>query len=281
MSKNNNNNRQSTAEALLGELVAYCKSDSLSEGGLRERIERLRLSPIISDYKFFFEACDNERINEGIIRYLLEYFPDGASAADENEKTPLHYACNNKNVTLSIIQLLIHAAPESVRSVSDYGWMPLHYICRNENVDDVTATEIMTMLIEKCPESARHATNSGDLPIHIASMSRSPDLCRVLIEAHPGSEQRASIHGMLPFHSACITNTVATVEYLYKVYPDAIHHTTVGGYPIHAAIIALQYREDPAAAVGIVRYLLECDPNVVIQKSRGRLTPLYWACRHE
>ena len=69
------------------ELLSYCRSELLSEEGLRTLIARHRLTPhdnhnLLSDYKFFHAACKNERVTEGIIQCLLEYFPDAASAID-------------------------------------------------------------------------------------------------------------------------------------------------------------------------------------------------------
>jgi ankyrin repeat protein len=193
---------------LISELDAYCNSDSLSEGGLSERIERL--TPI--GYKFFLAACRNEKVTEGIIRCLLEYFPDAASATDNDSGcTPLHYACSNKNITLNIIQLLIDAAPTTVRHVNNKGRMPLHILCGNKKLDEIIAKEILKLLIEKCPEAVRHANNEGTLPIHRACRSRSPEFCRVLIEAYPGSERMANSIGLLPLHFACFYGTVAVV----------------------------------------------------------------------
>jgi ankyrin repeat protein len=225
-------------------------------------------------------ACHNERVNEGIIRYILEYFPDASSAADDIGYTPLHYACSNKNITLNIIQLLIDAAPTSVRTVDNKGHMPLRYICGNKNVDEISATDILKLLIEKCPEAVRHADDNGLLPIHAACMSMSLECCRVLIEAYPGSERMGNSIGVLPLHCACFYGTVAVVEYLYKLYPDAINHATPGGgYPIHIAIIlGTKYRDNPAAAVDVVKFLLDCDPNVKLQKYRGIFSLLHVAC---
>mmetsp|Transcript_33822 Transcript_33822/g.50718 ORF Transcript_33822/g.50718 Transcript_33822/m.50718 type:complete len:103 (-) Transcript_33822:665-973(-) len=80
------------------ELYSHCKSESLSENGLHEIIERhgYKLTPNnnprVSDYKFFRVVCYNRRVTEGIIRCLLEYFPSGATAADEHGQLPLHLA---------------------------------------------------------------------------------------------------------------------------------------------------------------------------------------------
>eukprot|EP00984_Skeletonema_dohrnii_P005881 scaffold2079_cov77-Skeletonema_dohrnii-CCMP3373.AAC.2 len=267
------------------ELFSYCNSDSLSEEGLREIIERHGLTTQnlssfrLGRFRFFHAACINDRVNEGIIQCLLEYFPVAASAANLYGQLPLYNACRNRNVTLNIIQLLIDASPASVRCQDNYGRMPLHHLCDNKQLDEAAALEILKLLIEKCPETVRHADNGGYLPIHHASLSRCPEFCRALIEEYPGSERMIDTNGILPLYYACRYNTLATVEYLYKHYPDAINHaTTRGVYPIHASIMAVDHSDNPLAAVDIVKYLLGCDPNVKLQKI-GRKSLLHCACR--
>ena len=156
MSESDNNSRQSAAEALSDELLEFCRSDYLSEDGLREIIEQYGLTPNnnnpnITDYDFFLWACCNERVTEGIIQYLLQYFPAAISATNVNGSSPLHVACANKNVTLNIINLLIDAAPNSVRSVNNNGMMPLHFLCYNKTLDESAAVEILKWLLEKHP----------------------------------------------------------------------------------------------------------------------------------
>eukprot|EP00984_Skeletonema_dohrnii_P005575 scaffold1968_cov89-Skeletonema_dohrnii-CCMP3373.AAC.2 len=177
-------------------------------------------------------------------------------------------------MTLNLVQLLIDAAPDTVRSVNDMGAMPLHRLCKNEELDESAALEILKLLLERHPEAVRHADNDGDLPIHY-TQTKSPEFCRVLIEAYPGSERISDVNGALPLHMACLSNTVATVEYFYKLYPDAIDHATAGGYPIHAAIVSVDHRD--IAAVEVVKFLLYCDPNVTLQKGEGK-TLLRFAC---
>jgi ankyrin repeat protein len=281
MSESGDNRRQATA-LLSNKLLAHCGSDSLSVDGLREIIiERHECaSPnrnLNIDYKFFYVACRHETVNEGIIQCLLEYFPDAASATNNNGCTPLHYACGNKNITLDIIQILIDEAPTTVRTVDNEGHMPLHKLCFNKNVDDIAAMEILKLLIEKHPEAVRHADNERFLPIHRACGRMSLEFCRMLIEAYPGSERMTNSHGVLPLHYACAHN-FAVVEYLYHLYPDAINHETYGGYPIHLVIGGLRSSDNPAAAVNVVKFLLDRDLNVTLQKIRGRLSPLHYAC---
>jgi ankyrin repeat protein len=150
---------------------------------------------------------------------------------------------------------------------------------RKQKVDENAAMEILQLLMEKCPEAVRHADNiKGGLPIHRASMRRSVEFCRVLIEAYPGSERITDAKGMLTLHWACVYNTVAVVEYLYKLYPDAINHETRAGYPIHLVITNRKQRVNPAAAADILKFLLKCVLNVASQELRSLL---HFACRRE
>ena len=397
--KSGNYYSSQSAESLYDDLLECCEYDLLSEEGLREIFQRHGLTsddtPItLSDYKFFHAACLNETVNEGIIRYLLEYFPGAMSATDEEGWSPLHCACDNKNVTLGMVRLLIdahpasvrskdndgatplhalsynselheddadqilklliekhpeavrhhddkngylpihiacvrrspgfcrllidaapdsvrsvnndgctplhvlcgnrvdegaaaiemlklliNAAPDSVRSVTINGWTPLHTLCGIREVDEGTAIQIMKLLIEKYPEAVQHMNNTGSLPLNLASWGRSPEFCRVLIEAYPGSERIGNVSGVLPLHFACTNNSLATVEYLYRLNADTITAaTTIGMYPIHFAIHGTQERDNPIVAVEIVKFLVDCDPNVKLQKCRGR-SLLHYSCR--
>ena len=288
--------KKSAKKSLLErELLLHCQSETISEEGLREIIEtpnhynlrRPRNHHVdVENYIFFHEACKNERVTEGIIQCILEHFPDAANTADGDGRSPLYCACNNKNVTLGIIQLLLDAAPDSVRSETNTGWTCLHRLCANEKVDEATAIQICKLLIEKHPEAVGYASNwhrknGGFWPIHRASKWRSPEFCRLLIDKYPGSERMTTTNGRLPLHYACSKNSLAMVEYLYHLYPEAIDHASTGGYhPIHVAIGATKRRENPAAAVEIVRFLLNCDPNQKLKKFQ-RVSLLHYACGME
>jgi ankyrin repeat protein len=273
-----------SADALVDELVKFCLSDSLSEDGLREIIERHGCLNIddYDDYEFFLEACYNELVTEGILRYLLEYFPDAVSATDEDDgATPLHHLCLNKNATRGMVQLLIDAHPESLDREDNDGYTPLHKLCINKDIDDSTAVDILGLLLERCPEAVRRVENKyGAPPIHVACGvgSKSFEFCRMLIEAYPGSERIGDPLPCPPFHLVCRHNTVATAEYLYKLYPECINLTDIyGAYPIHYAIEGLAFRTDPATAIAMVQFLLASNPNVASQRRDDfMLLPLTW-----
>ncbi len=277
-------NNKASESLLSYELFDLCNSWSLSTDRLHKSIERHGFAPkdtLASDYKFFLRACINKTITEEIIQWLLEYFPAAISATDYIGQSPLHYACANKGMkSVRIIQLLIDADPNCVRSVDNHGRMPLHVL----RIEDETAElEVLKLLIKKCPEAVRHANNRGSLPIHIAAKtSRSAEFCRLLIEAYPGSERIPSDCGSMPFHCACGAAAVDTVEYLYNLYPDAVHHQDkFRMYPIYFAIQRISYRSAVTNVFEIVKFLLDSDPNVKLQKDRGYVSLLHYTCQHD
>ena len=287
MSGERNTSSQSV-DALLDELHEFCQSDSLSEDGLREIIGRHGVAPNNDpniSYDFFFLACRNERVTEGILQFLLDYFPYAAKATDDDAidycgGLPLHFIFENSNVTLGMVQLLIDAFPDSVRHGTNLNELPLHCLSNGENVDEEVAVEILKLLLEKCPESVQRTTVEGNLPINFPAANRSPEFCRILIEAYPESVTMTDDEGMLPFHLACGSSNVATVKYLYQLWPESINvaDNYLGHYPIHHAITSIRYGKSPAAAIEVVQFLLDCDPNVALQKLRDKL-PLYWVCK--
>ena len=263
------------------ELNEFCQSSLLSENGVRRIIHGVARNNIDNpnnDYKFVLQACRNERITEGIIRCLLEYFPNAVRAIGGEGRLPLHSICLNKNVTIGMVQLLIDAYPESVSHENHKGSMPLHLLCLNKYVEEV-GLDIMKLLLEKCPESVKHAAENGNLPIHAAAANQSPEFCRILIEAYPGSERITAINSLLPFHAACALNTVATAKYFYQLYPECINVAdNLGRYPIHYASDGIKHRKDKSeTAVEMTQFLLDCDSNVASQQFRDNL-PLYWVC---
>ena len=267
-------NLSNDAFALWLELSEYCHSEWLTEEGLRQIIEVNNgftgNNILLTEYDFFFFACGNERVTERIIQYLLECFPDAASATNKHGWSPLSWACCNKTVTPSIIELLIDAAPDSLRSVCKKGNTPLHFLFYNRKENETAAMEVCDLLIEKYPEMVRHANDEGDLPIHYAAEeTESPEFCRVLIEAYPGSERITNTKGFLPLHCACFRGSLPTVEYLYRLFPVAIgHENTEGLYPIHMAIDLFD-RRNPESAVEIMKFLLDCDPNQKLIQFEG------------
>ncbi len=235
-----------SAGSLSDDLLECCRSEALSENRLRELIEQHTPNDSsVGDYEFFRAASRNQRVTEGIIRCLLEYFPNAVGAIiNFNGWLPLHFVCDNKNVTLNIVQLLLVAAPDSVRSVNNYGSMPLHCLCDNEEVNEKKAMQILKFLLEKYPDAVRHADSDGDLPIHHLRVGRSLEFCRLLIDADPDTVQSVNNDGLTPLHMLCVNQTKdeetasQVLKMLIEKYPEALRHTdNDGDLPIHLACV--------------------------------------------
>lgn len=88
-------------------------------------------------HDFLLSACRNERVTEGILRYLLHTFPGAGTHLDEERHSALQKICHNNNVTLGMVQLLLDAFPESVCTHDVYDAMPLNtFCCFANNLDE-------------------------------------------------------------------------------------------------------------------------------------------------
>ena len=273
-----------SAESLSEDLLECCRSELLSEEALRTIIKRHGLTPDndnslgVWEDKVFFAACWNSKVTEGIIRCLLEYFPNAASAADEDGWSPLHCICDNPNVTLNIIRLIVDVAPDSVSKVNNIGAIPLHYLCANKMVDEAAAIQILKLFMEKDSDVVQHADNGGSLPIHIACVRRSPEFCRVLIDAAPASLLGVNNKGGMPLHCLCDCTEVdeaAAIEilkFLLEKNPETVRHVDEDGdLPIHLACVS----KSPE----FCQVLIDAAPDSVRSVNNEGNMPLHYLCR--
>eukprot|EP00986_Skeletonema_menzelii_P005306 scaffold1900_cov147-Skeletonema_menzelii.AAC.4 len=267
-----------------------CCNDQITEGIIRCLLEYFPAAVNVADYDGLLplhHACANN-VSLGVIQLLIDAAPDSVRSVSNRGGLPLHCFCRNTELhqtTLDIFQLLVEAAPDSVRCGDNNDFLPLHCFCANTEFDEIKASIFLQLLLEKHPEAIQHASNGGYLPIHIAAItSKSPEFCRVLIDAYPGSGGFVDHRGMLPLQYACAKATLVTVAYLLERYPDAINHTTPAGwYPIHSAIRRLVPSvtiPNVGDAVNVVKFLLNCDPNVKFQEIHGQ-SLLVYACSLE
>jgi ankyrin repeat protein len=279
---------QST-DALCKELVEFCHSDSLSENGLREIIERYGCAPnqSIENYNFIIYACHNELVTEGILRYLLEYFPNAASYSCQNGDgvvTPLQYICSNKNATRGTVQLIIDACPESTDRGDNNGQAPLHFLCINKNLDASIKLDILGLLLERCPEAVRRCNAAGYTPLHNICFNKNVtlDMVQLLIDAYPESLGRATNHGLVPLRTLCSNTSVADstavdiLGFLLERYPEAARRTenNHGYLPIHIAA------GQGSKSVEFCRILIEAYPESETIATSSGVIPLHAACKY-
>ena len=268
---------------LVEEVLVFCQSENLSENGLREIINThgrtTNNNPSDrTQADVYVAACENELVSEGIIQCLVEYFPAVNWGAAPGGETPFHAACMNRHISPNVIRLLLQAAPDSVGNVHPHtGLTPLHCLCDGD-LNENAAIEILRLLLEQHPASARHSCNDGYIPLHYAARKRSPEFCRIIIDdGYPGSERLRNNDDCLPLHLACFNFNLPTIEYLYNLYPDAVNaRTNQDSCAIHHVILS----SESIQHLDVVRFLLDCDPNVRLQETGG-VSLLCLACIRE
>ena len=90
----------------LADLSDFCRSNSLSEHALRQRLSSCVHEVEDSLYYFLlFDICRNGHLTLETLQCFIEFFPRAVCAVDEMGRTPLHLVYMNKNVTLDIFVL--------------------------------------------------------------------------------------------------------------------------------------------------------------------------------
>ena len=287
-------------KSALKELRNLCGSESLSEEGLRNFFEKYKLLTSIDNddvitnnnisrgYGFFFKACMNENVDEGIIQYLLKYFPGAANNLSEKGHTPLQHACNNKNVTLNIVDLLLDAAPESVRHTTNQSEKTsLHLLCGNEGVGKATAVEILKLLLSKYPEAAGLTDARRRTPLHYACHNKNIafSFVELLLKAAPRSICHTTSASETPLHLICINKgvdkatAVEILKLLLSTYPEAAEMASASdrGYtPLHCAC------HNKNVSLELVDMLLKAAPKSVrLTTTQTKATPLHVLCTNK
>ena len=76
---------------------------------------------------------------------------------------------------------------------------------------------------------------------------------------------------MVHFRSIQLVNGLATVEYLYKLYPESISVAADDqSYPIHYTIRGLNNIRNRENVNEVVKFLLDCNTDVALQKHQDK-----------
>lgn len=97
--------------------------------------------------------------NSEVVKFLLRNYKEGASAKEENGRTPLIYhllVCQSPS--LEMTKLLVHAHLDAVRICDSGKWNPLHYAAYRGN------WEISQYLIDMYPDALLEENNENKTP---------------------------------------------------------------------------------------------------------------------
>ena len=189
-------------------LLDFCQEqEDLTVSLLREKLEagpadivRGNLHPDIEcNGTLLHGVCYNPRVTLGVVRYLVEIYPEAVRVQTEYCWLPLHRACNNAACPDDVIEYLVDLYPDALGVSWPPRGLPLHCLLgrQTSNRIDVklgNATEevlhelnldIVKRLVEAYPEALTNQDNvSNHTPLFCACEREdlSMDLVRLLVD---------------------------------------------------------------------------------------------------
>ena len=304
-------------------LEQLCDSDALSIESLQRIFDegiigkgdvaiKSKNSMMIYGSSFFHRACYNKQITEGIIDYLLDFYPEAAriitdyfcsDRLDKDRKSTsfaLHLACLNSHCSSDIVVKLVKLNTEALDienmcvigteiQTGDYDHTnvegtPLHYyLSRTSNVN----LEVVKLFMKMYPNSTRFADEEAAFaPIHVLCFNPGVndmlDVLRFLIDSDPESVQFPGGYSSVPFLMAC-QNTNATVELLnilLEYWPEAIHQTDVSGEnAMH--LLSSNDELDEQASEELFHFILGKKFDLLRETDLDEYLPIHCAARHK
>jgi ankyrin repeat protein len=144
-------NNHSTAD-LLTEWFHYCANvESITEDGVRRQVDEFVQHgyQIEEDNDFLHALCLNEKVTEGMVRYLLDAFPGADKIIDDIGQTPLHCACHNEAIKEEVISCLIEHFPGAAAIADEKGRLPLHVAFEDNPNVTLSVVKILIMHSQK------------------------------------------------------------------------------------------------------------------------------------
>lgn len=146
-------------------------------------------------------ACANGA-SPGVLRVLIEAYPDGKITQDSLNRTPLHfYATRNSDNVAAMVENVEMLCDTGAAELTDKGGMlPMHYACAYG-----TNPLVLAVLADAYPDSLTAREQKGRTPMHLAMVNAhrdaSPGVIRFLLDG-PGAKavNRRDHDGYLPLH---------------------------------------------------------------------------------
>mmetsp|Transcript_24045 Transcript_24045/g.55794 ORF Transcript_24045/g.55794 Transcript_24045/m.55794 type:complete len:333 (-) Transcript_24045:465-1463(-) len=88
--------------------------------------------------------------SEDVVALLIERYPDGAKAPNQDGALPLHWAVAYLAPN-AVVAMLLEQHPNGAKLRDAFGFLPLHLAAINE-----ASPEVVALLCETCPEQMQH-----------------------------------------------------------------------------------------------------------------------------
>lgn len=212
------------------------------------------------------KACVLQPPNR-VVEVLIEAYPDGVQAKDQDGWLPIHCACFYR-ASEGLVNALLEANPKGAGVKDDEGRLPIHYACLKG-----APIGVVQALLNAFPKGAQIKDDDGRLPIHHAcSKGASDDIIEALLKVAPKTALTKDDQGRIALHHACRKNALAAViEILMKVFVKGVTITDdQDKLPVH-------YACQHADAKPAIKMLLESNPQSILKKDSFGNTPLDYA----
>jgi ankyrin repeat protein len=194
-----------------------------------------------------------------VIHVLLQRWPEGIRAEDEQGHTPLHYATMRGKT--SAVWMLLVRWPQGARSKSKCGTTPLHI------ATSMGCTNMIELLLECWPLGICDKTQDGSTPLHWAAEKGRVEAVKLLLRLWPAGMMERNAKSRTPLHDAASQGHAEVVNLLLEHWPEgARQKDNDGNTPLHTA-----------AAHGhtaVVKLLVECWTQGKVEVNERGLTPL-------
>jgi hypothetical protein len=132
---------------------------------------------LIKDYPFatsvknihgnlpLFIACTQNKVHAGVIRALLQAFPEGATRKLKGNLA-LHLLCYKGAPSPESVRSLVNSNPSAVSTPNTFGNLPLHYLCSIER--PCLQTVSVRIIMEAYPAAVVFKNKVGQTPIDLA-----------------------------------------------------------------------------------------------------------------
>jgi ankyrin repeat protein len=229
-----------------------CDTEPIRNSGVAKQLD---LSAVSSTR----DSSVRERFSPGVVKALLDSYPEGAAVKDDTGWMPLHLVCRTNPDGEPLVRLLLDAHPEGATVRDRDGRLPLHWACchRFSRMSGYDSNDLDTEALDR--ECARDPAES---------------MLELLLEIYPdGVRKRERNYGFLPLHIACASGaSLGVIQRLLDAFPDAAKKQDKNGsLPVHIACRA-------NASILVIRSLLDAFPDGAQFQDADCRLPLHWAC---
>ena len=129
---------------------------------------------------------------EGVIKALLDVYPDAAKEKGYAGYLPFHYAAE-KQMDAGAVKAILAAYPDAVKASDRMGALPLHSAASSNK-----SAAVVKVVLDAYPAALKEKDKGGMLPLHYAALNKAEPVVKMMYTAYPDAVMEADNHGKLP-----------------------------------------------------------------------------------